>query len=260
MNKKSIIGFAAGFSYPFRAGHFVIANPRLLLYVIIPFLINTVVFAGAVWFGFDFFEETVKAMIPQGDAWYWVVLYYFLWVVAIIATAVVSFFLFAVIGNLIASPFNDLLSEKTELMITGNQKDEPFRLRTFLRDSLHILLDDLLKIAAFVAGMLVLFVLFLLPAVGPALYAFLSAIWTALFLVIEYTGFIFARHKLKFRDQRQFIRQRKLASLGFGLGALCLLAVPFLQFFTIPLGVIGAVQFWYDSTQKQIAGGEGNAA
>ena len=193
-------------------------------------------------------------MIPQGDAWYWAVLYYFLWIVAVIATAVICFFLFAVIGNLIASPFNDLLSEKTELMLTGKKKEDPFRLGVFLRESLHILLDDMLKIAAFVAGMLVLFVFFLLPAVGPALYAFLSAIWTALFLVVEYTGFIFARRNLKFSDQRQFIRQRKLASLGFGLGALCLLAIPFLQFFTIPLGVIGAVHFWFDSTPTQVGG------
>ena len=259
MNTRNIIGFAAGFSYPFKAGHYIISNPRLLLYVLIPFLINTVVFAGAVWFGLDFFEETVTTMIPQGDAWYWAVLYYFLWVVAVIATAVVCFFLFAVIGNLIAAPFNDLLSEKTELLLTGKKKEEPFRLGVFLRDSLHILLDDLVKIAAFVAGMLVLFILLLLPAVGPVLYAILSAIWTALFLVVEYTGFIFARRNLKFKDQRQFMRQRKLASLGFGLGALCLLAIPFLQFFTIPLGVIGAVHFWYDSTHKQITG-ENHAA
>ena len=254
MNNRigSIVGFAAGFSYPFKAGHFLISNPRLLVYVLIPFLINMIVFAGAVWFGLGFFEETVTAMIPQGDEWYWSVLYYFIWVVAVIATAVICFFLFTVVGNLIAAPFNDLLSEKTEMMLTGKQSDEPFRLGVFLRDSLHILLDDLLKIAAFVAGMLILFGFFLLPAVGPIFYSVLSILWTALFLVVEYTGFIFARHKLKFRDQRQFIRERKLASVGFGLGSLCLLAIPFLQFFTIPLGVIGAVHFWYDSTQKQI--------
>ncbi|PLY03802.1 MAG: sulfate transporter CysZ [Desulfuromonas sp.] len=255
MVKNSIVGFAAGFSYPFKAGRYLLANPGLILYVLIPFLINTVVFAGAVWFGLDFFEETVTTMIPQGDAWYWAFLYYFLWLVAIVATALLFFFLFAVVGNLIASPFNDLLSEKTELLLTGRQNDERFRLGTFLRESLRILFDDMLKIAAFIGGMLVLLILLLLPAVGPVLYSVLSIIWTALFLVIEYTGFIFARHQKKFSDQRQFIRQRKMASLGFGLGSLCLLAIPFLQFFTIPLGVVGAVHFWYDSTRQQITGG-----
>ena len=165
---------------------------------------------------------------------------------------VLVFFLFAIVGNLIASPFNDILSEKTELILTGQSRDEPFVLRVFLRESLHTLLDELLKISAFIAGMLVLLLLLLLPAIGPIFYSILSVLWTALFLVVEYTGYVFTRHQLLFKDQRQFIRQRKLASVGFGTGSLCLLAIPFLQFFTIPLGVIGAVHFWYDSNPPQL--------
>lgn len=250
--KNTVGGFAKGFSYPFKAGHFLIGHPRLYAYVLIPFLINVVVFSLAVWLGLDFFDKTVEAMIPVGDAWYWSILYYFLWVLAVLATALLVFFLFAIIGNLIASPFNDILSEKTEEIITGRRRDEPFEFTAFLRDSLHIFLDELLKISAFLGGMLVLFLLLLLPAVGPALYSVLSILWTALFLVVEYTGYVFSRHKLVFKDQRTFIRQRKLASIGFGTGSLCLLAIPFLQFFTIPLGVIGAVHFWHDSEPQNL--------
>jgi CysZ protein len=245
--KNSVGGFARGFSYPFRAGHFLLGHPRLWPYVLIPFLINLIVFSLAVWGGLDFFDSTVESMIPVGDTWYWSVLYYFLWLVAVLATALLVFFLFAIVGNLIASPFNDILSEKTESTLTGIQKSEPFSVAVFLKTTVHTLLDELLKISAFVFGMILLFLFLLLPAVGPVLYSFLSLVWTALFLVIEYTGYIFSRHQLLFRDQRQFIRQHKLASLGFGTGALCLLAIPFLQFFTIPLGVIGAVHFWRDS-------------
>ena len=252
--KNSVGGFAKGFSYPFKAGHFLLRQPRLYLYVLIPFLINLVVFSLAVWLGFGFFDTTVEAMIPVGDEWYWSILYYFLWLVAVLATVLLVFFLFAIIGNLIASPFNDILSEKTEEILTGQHRDEPFEFLVFLRDSLHIFLDDLVKISAFLGGMVVLFLFLLLPAVGPALYSGLSILWTALFLVVEYTGYIFARHNLLFKDQRQFIRQRKLASIGFGTGSLCLLAIPFLQFFTIPLGVIGAVHFWHENAPQQLLG------
>jgi CysZ protein len=250
--KNSVGGFAKGFSYPFRAGHFLLSHPRLYPYVLIPFLINLVVFSLAVWLGLDFYNTTVEAMIPIGEAWYWSILYYFLWLIAVLATALMVFFLFAIVGNLIASPFNDILSEKTEEMITGVRRSEPFQLRLFLRESVHILLDELIKISAFLFGMVLLFLFLLLPAVGPVLYSILSILWTALFLVVEYTGYIFSRHQLVFKDQRQFIRQRKLASVGFGTGALCLLAIPFLQFFTIPLGVIGAVHFWRDSQSPQL--------
>ncbi len=244
--------FAKGFSYPFRAGHFLISHPRLYPYVLIPFLINLVVFSFAVWLGLDFYKSTVQAMIPIEEAWYWSMLYYFLWLVALLATALMVFFLFAIVGNLIASPFNEILSEKTEMMLTGVRNNESFRLGQFLRESVHTLFDELVKISAFVFGMVLLFLLLLLPAVGPVLYSILSLLWTALFLVVEYTGYIFSRHQLVFKDQRQFIQQQKLSSIGFGIGALCLLAIPFLQFFTIPLGVIGAVHFWRDSTLPQL--------
>lgn len=249
--RKSIGGFAKGFSYPFRAGHFLISRPRLYPFVLIPFLINLVVFSLAVWFGIDYFESLLGWMTPENDAWWWPLVQYLFWIVAVLLIAILVFFLFAVVGNLIASPFNDLLSEKTEELVTGQRSDEPFALGRFLRESVHTLLDELIKISAFVGGMLALFVLFLLPAVGPLLYSALSVLWTALFLVVDYTGYIFSRHKLLFKDQRQFIGRHKLASIGFGTGALCLLAIPFLQFFTIPLGVIGAVHFWNDCRQLQ---------
>jgi CysZ protein len=34
--------------------------------------------------------------------------------------------------------------------------------------------------------------------------------------------------------------------MGFGTGIMGVLGVPFLQFFCIPLGVVGATQLWYD--------------
>lgn len=243
---KNVGGFSAGFSYPFKAGHFLIANPRLLVYVLIPFLINAVVFTGAVYLGLDFFNESVIAMIPQGEAWYWAVLYYFLWVIAVLATVLLVFFSFAIIGNLVASPFNDLLSERTEELVAGRKNDEAFRLGIFFRDSLHTVLDEALKMSAFLAGMLLLLLLNILPGFGAVLYTVLSLLWTAMFLVVEYTGYVFTRQRKKFADQRQFIRQRKALCLGFGFGALCLLAIPFLQFFTIPLSVVGAVHLMDD--------------
>jgi len=249
--QKSVFGFARGFAYPFRAGHLLIANPRLLVYVVVPFLINLVVFSLAVWFGLDRFDALLASLTPETSAWWWPVVKYLLWIVTVLVTALLVFFLFAIVGNLVASPFNDLLSGKIERLLTGTLPESSGR--GFIRDSLHTLLDEVLKIAVFVGGLLVLLLLFLLPAVGPLLYTGLSVIWTALFLVVDYTSYIFARRRQTFRDQRLFLRRHRLASLGFGLGALCLLAIPLLQFFTIPLGVIGAVQFWYD--QVKVADG-----
>jgi len=249
---STVFGFARGFAYPFRAGHLLISNPKLLIYVAVPFLINLVIFSLAVWFGIDRFDTLLASLTPDTSAWWWPLVKYLLWLVAVLLTALAVFFLFAIVGNLVASPFNDILSAKVEKLLTGTLPETPGR--GFIRDSLHTLLDEVLKIAVFIGGLLLLLLLMLLPAVGPLIYSLLSMIWTALFLVVDYTSFIFSRRQLSFRDQRLFLRQRRLAALGFGLGSLCLLAIPLLQFFTIPLGVIGAVQFWNDQVKLDAGG------
>jgi CysZ protein len=243
--------FYRGFFTPFRAGRFVLNNPRLLKYVLIPFLINTVVFSVAVYFGLDFFNDTVIYHIPHGDAWYWLLLYYLLWIIAVLATAVLVFFSFTVVGNLVASPFNDLLSERTEQLLTGEKTDEPFSLRIFWRDTRRTLAVEIKKMSAFVAGMVLLLLLNLVPVVGNILYPLFAILLTLFFLVVEYLGYVLARKHYSFRDQSRYIFSRTLLMSGFGTGVLAILTIPFLQFFCIPVAVIGATQLWCETADQE---------
>ncbi len=245
LKNNPIANFSRGFLYPFRAGKFIKGHPVLLKYILVPFLINVVVLSIAVYWGLSFFNSIVVHYIPQGDAWYWVILSYFIWTLAILLTMVLVFFVFTVTGAVIASPFNDILSEKTEELLTGIPNEEPFIFKVFLKDALHMVMDESKKILIFVILMIFLLTLNLVPG-GALPYSILSVLLTIFFLVVEYTGYIFARKHLTFRDQRRFIFSRKFLMLGFGAGVMGVLAVPFLQFFCIPLGVVGATQLWYD--------------
>ena len=245
LTNNPVANFSRGFLYPFRAGTFIKRHPVLIKYIIIPFLINVVLLSLAVYWGLSFFNSIVVHYIPQGDAWYWVILSYFLWTAAILMTMVLVFFGFTVTGAIISSPFNDILSEKTEELLTGIINEEPFVFRVFLRDSLRTVLDESKKIIIFVVLMALLLPLNLVPG-GTLPYSILSVLLTVFFLVVEYTGYVFSRKHLAFRDQRRFIFSRKFLMLGFGTGVMGVLAVPFLQFFCIPLGVVGATQLWHD--------------
>ncbi len=245
LKNNPVSNFSQGFLYPFRAGKFIKGHPALLRYIIVPFLINVVVLSLAVYWGFSFFNSVVVHYIPQGDAWYWVILSYFLWTVAVLITMVLVFFGFAVSGAIISSPFNDILSEKTEELLTGIPSDEPFIFGVFLRDAMHTVVDETKKILIFVVLMALLLPLNLIPG-GSLPYSILSVLLTVYFLVVEYTGYVFYRKHLTFKDQRRFISARKFLMLGFGTGIMGVLAVPFLQFFCIPLGVVGATRLWHD--------------
>jgi len=244
--------FARGFFYPFRGGRFLLKTPRLWPYVLIPFLINTLVFSLAVWLGLDFFNTRIETLIPSGEGWYWLLLYYLLWVIAVVLTAILVFFSFTVVGNLIASPFNEILSERTEALVTGRAVSVRFS----LREAWRTLLDEGKKMLLFVAGMGILLLLNLIPGFGTLIYSVLSLLLTVYFLVIEYTGHVFGRKGLGFADQRRFLRGRRFLAMGFGVGVLCLLAVPLLQFFAIPLGVVGATLLWCDCRREESGGEE----
>ncbi len=238
--------FSRGFFSPFRSLALLKNRPRLLLYILIPFLINLTVFTGAVYLGLDFFGSTVVEHIPQGEAWYWSILYWFLWVVAVLLTSVLVFFSFTVVGNIVASPFNDLLSERTEQVLTGQTNDESFSLAQFARDAGKTVLMELRKMWVFVVVMLLILPLNLIPGVGNALYTVLAIMLTLFFLSVEYLSFTMVRKRQFFGDQRRFIFAHKFLMLGFACGIMTLLAIPFVQFFCIPLAVIGATRIWCD--------------
>lgn len=240
--------FVKGFFYPLKAGRLLRLHPSLIRFIIIPFAINISVFGLVVYLGLSIFQTTVFPLIPQRDVWYWVILGWLFWVLAVLITAILVFFTFTVIGVLIASPFNDLLSERTEEALVGKRHDEPFVFRAFLADVRKIIINEGKKILLFVLGMALLLFLNLIPVLGPILYSILSLLFTIFFLVVEYTGYFLSRKRLTFRDQRRFIFSRPLLMLGFGSGVLCLLAVPFLQLLCIPLAVIGATQLCHETT------------
>lgn len=238
----SMRGFVSGFFSLWSAFRFVVTNPSLYKYVAIPFIINVVVFSAAIYWGYDLFANLAGQYFSAQDPWYWQILAAVVKFTAALITLVVVFFAFTVVGNLIAAPFNDVLSERTERLMTGNHIDEPFSLAQFAKDMWRVMLDEVRKMSIFVVLMVVALLFNFLPGVGSLIYAVLSVGLTLYFLIIEYTGYVFGRKHLGFKDQRKFIAQNRLGALGFAVAVMCMLFIPFVQFLTIPIAVVAATQ------------------
>lgn len=240
--KTGIRGFVTGFFSLLNAFRFISKNPRLYKYIAIPFIINVVVFCGSVYWGFDLFGDFVGQYLAPYDTWYWQIVAGAIKLLAALVTLVIVFFTFTVVGNLIAAPFNDVLSEKTEEIIVGRQIGEPFSFRQIGVDLWRVMKDEIRKMSIFIFLMILILGLNFLPGIGSALYAVLSVVVTVFFLIVEYTGYIFSRKHLGFAEQRQFIAAHKMSTVGFGLAVMCMLFIPFIQFLTIPVAVVAATQ------------------
>ena len=238
--KNGIHGFIAGFFSLWNAFRFVRKNSSLHKYIAIPLIINIVVFSGTVYWGFDLFNQLVGQYLAPHDAWYWQVVESVVKLLAALVTLVIVFFTFTVLGNLIAAPFNDVLSEQTEQLITGQLLDEQFSLRQIGKDLWRVMQDEVRKMSIFIILMILLLVVNILPGIGSLIYAVCSVLLTVFFLIVEYTGYVFSRKHLGFKEQRRFIAANRMTTLGFGLAVMCTLMIPFVQFLTIPLAVVAA--------------------
>ena len=231
----------AGAGYLIR-GVGLLTRPGLRRFVLMPLLVNVLLFAGGIWLGYEQFQGLLGWMdgqIPQWLQWLrWVV-----WPLFFIALVMVVFYTFALVANLIAAPFNGLLAEKVELHLTGQPIDGGGGVKKMLVELVPTLIDEIRKLLYGVVWAIPLLVLFLIPGVNIAA-PFLWLAFSAWVMAVEYGDYPMGNHNLRFREMRARLRQRRLLSLGFGAAVLAMTMIPVVNFIAMPSAVAGATALW----------------
>ncbi len=232
---------------PFCGARYLLQGIKLLLrpglrrYVILPLLINILVFSLLIWVGISQFTDLLNWMLPQ-DSWL-SYLEFLLWPLFAVAAILVTFYSFTILANLFAAPFNGLLAERVELMLTGKLPANSEQ--SFMQSIWPALRSELIKLTYFLLRALPLLLLFVIPGVNlmaPILW-FLFGVW---YLALEYADYPMANSGLVFKDQRLQMKQMRLAAIGFGGSLTLLMMVPVLNFVAMPAAVAGATAMWCD--------------
>lgn len=217
----------------------LIARPGLRRFVLIPLLVNILVFCGAIFLGVTQFETlmgTLEASVPDWLTW----LEWLVWPIFIVLLFVLVFYGFSLVANLIASPFNSLLAEKVELLLTGQPLDQGDEGARMLAELLPTLRDELGKILYSLLWAIPFLMLLFVPVIG----ALLWFLYTAWMLAVEYSDYPMGNHGLKFREMRRRLRGRRTLSLSFGAAAAGMGMIPVLNFLLMPSAVAGATAMW----------------
>ena len=225
-------------------GWHLIRQPGLRLFVILPLLTNFLLFSGGVYYLFsslDTMTQSIVSKLPEWLAW----LSYLIWPLAIISAMLVFFFLFGMLANLIAAPFNGLLAEQVEARLTGQPAPDS-SVASLLKDIPRIFARDWQKLKYYLPRALLCLLLFWIPVLGqtlaPVIWFALSA-WMA---VIQYCDYPFDNHKIPFNQMKQSLGQHKWNNIGFGALITCCTMIPVLNFFIMPIAVCGATALWVD--------------
>ena len=231
--------FLKGFGY-LLSGFSLINKPRLRRFVAIPLTVNIALFAGLIWFVFNWTKQSSLFFMSKLPGWLdW--LSYLVWPVFIVLSLLIIFYGFSIVANLIAAPFNGLLAEAVE----NHLRDEPLGggWRQLIRDILPSIWSEIRKLLYFILRAIPLGILFLIPVINISA-PFLWGAFSVWMLAIQYADYPMANHQLFFKEQRKRLAGRRMLALGFGSGVLLFTLIPILNFAVMPAAVAGATAMW----------------
>lgn len=237
--------FLAGARYLF-VGLYWLPRERIRSFVLIPLLVNTLLFGAALWWGIKEFDAVLDRLLSYLPVWLdW--LRWLLWPLFSLTVLLVSFYTFTLVANLIASPFNGLLAERVEAMAKPAVIRPPQR--PLWQEIALAPVTELKKFAYFLSWAIPLLLLFLIPGLN-TLAPFIWLAFGAWLLALQYMDYPMGNHGILFREQRGHLKQQRLLVMGFGSAVMLLTLVPIVNFLVMPAAVIGATLMWVEQFQQ----------
>jgi len=218
-------------------------------FALIPLVLNALILGVALAFGAAAFGDFMTWMLPD---WLDVaVVQALLWILFAIGAALVGFYAFTLLANVVAAPFNGWLAHRCEHRLRGSRGTEGIE-RSTLSEALAAFGAELRKLIYLALWMVPLLLLFLIPGLNViAPVAWLT--FGAWMMALEYADYPLGNHGLTFPEARRLLRQRLPAALGFGAVVMALTAIPIVNFLAMPVAVAGASALYVSELADLVA-------
>lgn len=229
----------------FGRGFSLLTHKGLKRYVALPILINAILMSALIYFGGGYLVEKIQGVtdwLPSWLSWlYWLIL-----PVAALTLVSVTLYFFSAVLNLIASPFNGLLSEAVETQVTDTViPDEPM-----VQLIARTLQRELKKLAYFIPRYIALLIISVIPVVNvvsPVLW-FVFGAWV---LTLQFLDYALDNNGHSFADLHQALKLQPLTNIGFGFIVSLGFMVPVVNLFVMPAAVCGATLYWSEQIKGQ---------
>ncbi len=226
----------------FLEGARFISQPGLRKFILIPLLVNVLIFFVVTAYLWNAFGEVFNQILEWSPDWLdWFA--WLLWPLVAFVFLIVYGYSFNIITNFLAAPFFGLLAEKIETQLTGTAPpDEPWSQlipRTLQREAVklwYFISRGALVFAIFV-------MLFFIPGAN-LLGVRIAALWSCWCMAIQYSDYPADNHQLSFRELRRRLNSQQLTSFSYGGIILLGSMVPILNIFVTPIAVAGATIYW----------------
>ena len=177
-----------GFEY-FVTGWHLIQQKGLRRFAIMPVLLN-ILLLGGLFIAFVFqIKDVVSHLMDYMPSW-------LSWLGGILPILIIGmilvlyYFIFATLSGFIAAPFNGLLAEKVEKMMTGEEISND-SLWAFIKDTPRMLAREWQKLIYSLPKIIALFLLSFVPLIGQTVIPLITFLFSAWMMAIQYCDYPF---------------------------------------------------------------------
>ena len=230
------------------SGFSLIAKPGMKRFLIVPLIINLFIFIGLYfWLRHDtqVLNAWVMSFLPAWLQW----LHYLVWFLFFICYFLIFIYFFTTIANLVAAPFNSMLSEKVETYLTDNRHVSRSLVEN-IQDVPRVIDRQLAVILYYLPRALCIFIFFFIPLLQ-MIAALLWFLWNAWFMTLTYVDYPADNHEQSFPDMRHYLTNMRWTSLGFGICVLVAMMIPGFNLIAMPAAVAGATRLWLETSSPK---------
>ncbi|MEQ1503130.1 MAG: EI24 domain-containing protein [Myxococcota bacterium] len=240
-----------GARYALAGVKIVATRPRLWVYLVAPVVITLGMFLGmsvTAWGVISWGLSFVWTPGPNASAWLAGAWWFLALAAKLMAVGTIGLGVYFAAG-LIATPFNDRLSEHVETSALGPY-EEAFSWRVLMGDLALSLSHSLLSLALWITVMVASLAMNLIPVVGSVASFAIGTTATAMFLARESMDGCMSRRRLSYGHKYRILMAQLPMMLGFGVVASLMLWIPFLNFLLLPMAVAGGTLMYCHLEQQ----------
>ncbi len=240
----------------FLRGLGLLNKPGIKRFVIIPFILNIIVFATLMYIASDYFSSflsSIENILPDFLSW----LTWILWPLFFIVGLLVFSFSFSIIANLIASPFNSYLAAAVEEKLTGTPP--PDSGLSLMAEILLSIKNELRKLIYYIAWAIPIVILSFIPVLN-IFTPFIWFLYGAWIMSLQYLDLPMGNYSMRFQNIRANLAEKRVLTLGFGGITSVATMIPIVNFLVMPTAVAGATILWVEEYLPHQETYESNAA
>ena len=207
-------------------------------FVLMPLLLNFIIFSLFIIFGINRFDALLDWLLPSLPDWLqWIE--WLVWPLFMLGFLVAGFFFSLVLAGLLAAPFNGFLAEAVEHKLKPGTSTPPGDLLSVIREAGPALASEFRKLGYFMVRAVPLLILFVIPGLN-IIAPFVWFAFSAWLLALEYLEYPLSNHGMSFPELKQIAGKHRMMILGFGIVLVLLAMVPVINFLVMPVAVAGA--------------------